>query len=854
MSQISLGRAVLEITTDLAGFAAKDVEKGLKSITGLSKESMTALAQGAGMALAGVSALAAGIVALGQRGAVVSDVRSSFDALSASAGETGAVMLGSLRKGVVGTVSDFELMKMANKAMGAGLVASSGDFETLAAGARLLAKRVGGDTKDAFETLTGAMASGRTAQLKQLGMFVDSKAAVEEYSRATGKSVSSMTDADRAAALQAATLAGLKKELEQNGVSAADFGERIEKGRTLMANFTDGLAEAIASSPVVAAGMDAIASAVESAFGANQQSLVETLIGYVNEFAIYLTYLGDAAVLGARVLSGAFAGVKVIIASVGVAVSFVIEKILEGIGQFANAAASLPGIGDQFTGIAASIDNARVVVNGMRKDFQAQVGEAIDGAVAQSVALDGVSATIGTVRSSMIAARDAQSGLTAETAAGRPVVQGATGDAEALAEAQKKAAAAAEAHKKAVAALVEDLGGGKAVQAAQVWIDTLPQIGGLSKLTADEQKRLHDVMSAAIDGYAKMNATAPPAVRELWMATFEGVPVLQTLGKEFATLGQAVQANTDTWIANNATVNASFKQLQADLTLANKTGIDRRLMEIDLARQRELAGLAVLKATHAKEYAELAAMVNAKYQEMTDAATGHNRTAVQLAEDAGFRTRAELQATADLAMQTYLAMKESGEFNAQQLQAAFEAAEAAKRAAADQTKQHSLASAADVASGVLGILQQMGIKHKSMAIAGAIISTYQAVAKSLASAPWPKNLIAAAGALAAGMATVAKIKSSDAGFRMGTPDLDFLNFGPERMVPLHGEEAVIPRGAGKHELAGEIAEGLMDQGRGGAISDRPIEITVISKLDGRKVAQNQIRYIPDGLAFAGVTS
>ena len=98
-------------------------------------------------------------------------------------------------------------------------------------------------------------------------------------------------------------------------------------------------------------------------------------------------------------------------------------------------------------------------------------------------------------------------------------------------------------------------------------------------------------------------------------------------------------------------------------------------------------------------------------------------------------------------------------------------------------------------------------RFKELAIAGALISTYQAVAKALASAPWPANLPLAAGALAAGLANVSRIRSADAGFRLGTPRLDFADFGPVSLTALHEQEAVIPRGGG-HLLAGEIAAAM----------------------------------------------
>ena len=62
----------------------------------------------------------------------------------------------------------------------------------------------------------------------------------------------------------------------------------------------------------------------------------------------------------------------------------------------------------------------------------------------------------------------------------------------------------------------------------------------------------------------------------------------------------------------------------------------------------------------------------------------------------------------------------------------------------------------------------------------------------------------------------------------------YVDWGAGTAVTLHGKERVMPEG----EIGGE----------GGA----PIHITVISKLDGREVARNQIKYIPRELSLAGV--
>lgn len=696
---ISLGKAVLEILTDPSGFNLEKPKTSLTELAGISKNTalvagaaFTAMAVATTAVAAGVIAVGREIVELGTRGAMIADVRSSFDALSTSAGQTADVMLGSLRRGTANTVSDFELMKLANKAMGAGLVATADDFETLAAGARLLANRTGGETADAFDTLTSAMASGRTAQLKQLGLFVDNKAAVEAFARANRVSVGDMTDADRATALQAATLATLREELRRNGVDAADFGDRIDKLKASFANFMDGLAEAIAASPVVAAGMEAIGISLDGAFGSDQQQMIQNLIQWVNEFAIAVARTGQIVVESVVVMVGG------------------LSKLVEINAQIAESAAALPLVGEKYQEAAA---NARK---------QATAVAAISGT------LSDLKSRLDTVVPAMEAARAAQDHVSAATDAGARSAGRAGEAAERLAASQKAAAE-------------------RAKQTAEEY---RAYISFLGEREIENHKRIQA---------AKMDEDAAyRAFRDM--------------------LGQRELEHAAQVAADKERIDAEYRAYQ------------------DMLGQRELEANA------------------AKHQAISERAAA-----------LGMLTRDELERSAATALATYQAMKDSGEFTAQTLQEAWTRYETARRAASDQTKEMSLDNALTTVQGTLEIFGRLGKAFKVAAIAGAIIATYMAIAKALANSPWPWNLVAAAGAAAAGFANVAKIKAADEGFRFGTPGLDFKSFGPGRMVALHGDEAVIPR-SGSHELARVIAASLADQ-RPGASGQ------IVIQVDGR---------------------
>lgn len=393
-------------------------------------------------------------------------------------------------------------------------------------------------------------------------------------------------------------------------------------------------------------------------------------------------------------------------------------------------------------------------------------------------------------------------------------------------EAAKKATAATNLHQAAVQKLVDSMGGGDAVKAANLWLEALPKIGGLTKLTKDEKVKLNKVIGEGIDAYGKLGRDAPTALNDIWLATADLAEPIGTIDELWKSMEGSVQPVQDRWTTNFTLIGQKFTTLQQEMTLSNLAGTQLRLAEIDIARQRELDGLSVLMLTHKTEYDQLVAMVNAKYKQMADDATGASKTIAERAKEQGFTTRAQLQETADTADRTYKEMLASGLFTIDELKKAHDASELAKQTASGRRRDYELSAGEAVLTGTMQILGELGRKHKAAAIAGAIISTYMAVAKSLASSPWPWNLVAAAGALAAGWANVNQIKNSEAGFRMGTPGLDFMNFGQAQQATLHGQEAVIPKGGG-HQLANEIAAVLAQQPRLSSVADTGLDMTAM---------------------------
>ena len=591
----------------------------------------------------------------------------------------------------------------------------------LAGGAKLLADRTGGDTATAFDTLSGAIASGRTNSLKALGLFVDSDKAASDFAKSIGKTPEQLSAHEKAAGLAAGVTAELKKQLEQAGPSVKDFGDFIDIGKAAVSNFTDNLGLAIATSPVVQAAMGGIADSISSAFGGTQQETVNTLRGYVDTFAFGVITAAQVAVEGARVIVYAWDGVK---AAFNVIVGFTVDSLgtlLSTFGKLIDGASQIPGIGDKFKPVADAVKGIGGDLEHLATGFYAQASAAVDSAADSKLAFDTISDGLSKAKDEM----------------GK--VQGA------------------------------------AVELGDKGPGAVKQLIEPVQMTAAELKAMED-------------------------ATRKGRDALFELGDEGA---------------------AKFKTLQDELTLANLSGTEARLFEIQQAQEKELAGLQGLALAYPELYQQNVDAVTEKYRLMTEAASGHYSTEKAMAEAAGYKTRDELQQTADNAKRLYDEMKESGKYTDGQLAKAHKDYTDKVKALDGErtltaTQQFDL-----IANAAKGLISAVFGKGKAGAIATAIIDTAQAVVKALASAPPPLNYALAAAVGAAGLIQINKIRSTEVGFAAGTPGTSFVDFGRETVTALHGNEAVVNKaqGATLGEVLSSMVREALEADRGAVVEE-----------------------------------
>ncbi len=753
-----------------------------------------------GLAAGAITAASGAIVALGTRGAAVADVSEAFAGLSAAAGSSAEVMLGQLRAGTLGTISDMELMQTANKALGAGLITSSDDMRTLAAGAQMLADRTGGDTKEAFESLTTAMASGRTASLKQLGIFVDSKVAVENYAASIGKSKEELTDAERAQALSTATLTALRTQLQQNGPATADFGDNMAKAKVFVQNFTDNLGVAIAQSPVIRAGLQAVGAALGGAFGSNQQAQIQGIMGFVNSFAIALTYVAQGGTVAATVLVTAWYAIKTAIAAVLTVVAGVGTAIVGLVSGIAAMGAEIPIVGDKIKGFAQGAESARAYMGELTKALAAETAEAARGVTGHSQLqqkIDQVGGAIINIRGAMQAAATSQAKLNTEVKAFGP----------ASAQASQRAIADSAKIKEAFAKLQTD-------------VDLIGRTG--------IDKRLRELDAARVKEIAGLRT-----LKDLTAAEYDQMVKLIT--QKYQQEAAAAKLSMDS-------IRTTRKKLEQDILLLRTTGVTAQLAQIEFERQKELESLQVLKLKYGETYEAIAKLVNEKYNLQSQAAQGHYATVEQAAAAAGFKTRGELQASYDNAKRTYEGMLNNAKYTYAQRQRAHQAMIDAQDALEGTHTLSTMEKYQMISDAASGILRSAFGKSKAAAIAAAVIDAGAAIVKVFAQYGWPWGIpLAAAIAVKTG-AEISKMKSTNASFREGTADLGYEDFGRESTGALHGVEAIIPQ-AKVGDFAGDIADRL---------AGRPFVIHNTVLLDGRVVAKNTVQHMPRLLAAHGV--
>lgn len=481
-------------------------------------------------AVAAIGGVTAAITAMAVAGSSKSDIEETFEHLTAGAGLAADTLLGKLHTATAGTIGDLELMKTVNLGLASGMKLTAEQYELVGAASRALSKTTGIDETEAFEKVNRALMTGQDRLLKRIGVVSDAKGAEEDYKlrmEATGQAI---TDTGLAEVKREAILTALGAQMGRIGEQHVTFGEKVTAAKVMFENFTEKVEIGIARSPVLAELLDGIGKAFSSAFGNNQQSLVESIIRGVNQFAIALTYVADSALQAAKYVNGGWELIKTGIYTVEEGVVGLGYALVHLVAIAADLAAKVPGVGSAFKGLNSIVQDTDTYFKGMHDSLQQQAEDAAQGVVGTDKlgnSLSGWQEKIGDVRNKMIEANSAMDAHAAHLETVDKDANNAATSHVKLTTAVKDYIAAWKELKTVgddVAATVNAIDGAL-VSEVQYWLNAGASIATVAKAYSDQltpaQIDAIDKMMKGTEKYAQAWDKAQGEVDKLWTQAVE---------------------------------------------------------------------------------------------------------------------------------------------------------------------------------------------------------------------------------------------------------------------------------------------------------------------------------------------
>lgn len=596
---------------------------------------------------------------MAERGSKMNDVERAFEGLAQSAGGASAV-LDKLREGTKGTVDDFDLMKVANRSLSDGMKLSANDFGVMAQGARLLAKATGSDTKEAFESLNQAMATGRTRALNLIGVHIDADEALQRYSRTIGKSVSDFTDQDRVAATAADVMRLLRQRTQEAGDQELSFGEKVGAAKTRLQNIYDETAKQIAQSPALSGAMDVVNKAMDAAFGEDNQKAIKAIV----------TLIIDTGIAGAKAASFIAEGAKDIVVAYEHARG-AFDSFMQSVNQgaIAEKEAALAAMEKVAATSTSATSASKLRVQELRIELAKLKGEAAGYDADYNAAMQ-------TAESAKNAEKEAQKFLsefiqqlektgTAGKKAGDDIKTGLGGD-DGFKMASKDVLALLEEAKKLSAEftnLASHVGQQGAIDKLGPKFDEVRQKAmelGVSYKALGAQFDANDEKVRNSE-FLKLSATLAASVK----------PGVESVIGDLKKLGDASEQG----LTSEATLVNGALSAHQRLTEQTLYGTAQRLAAINDAEKKELEAFtgdrSKMSDLERANYDQRLGDTKAFYQHQRDLANGTADTIEERMRALGINTQADLDKNAADAKRDYLQMLASGEYSAAQLQAAW---------------------------------------------------------------------------------------------------------------------------------------------------------------------------------------
>jgi hypothetical protein len=147
--------------------------------------------------------------------------------------------LNRIRSSTNNLISDFDLMRMQNSAMGLGVVKSSKDFADLAGAAQKLGLAVGQTSEEAVQSLIEGIGRGSTEMLDNLGIVLKMEDAHRIYAAQLGKTTAQLTANEKAEAFRVVALEKIRAKALQVQDAEVDFSSSVQASKVAMQNAAD---------------------------------------------------------------------------------------------------------------------------------------------------------------------------------------------------------------------------------------------------------------------------------------------------------------------------------------------------------------------------------------------------------------------------------------------------------------------------------------------------------------------------------------------------------------------------------------------------------------------------------------
>lgn len=231
--------------------AALDLHS-LDRAAGIAAGGLSALAGAA--ALGGIYQLSQALDELARRGAVFEQLGSVLGDFAASVNSSSDAMISAAKRAAQGTISEYELILNANRAIQFEVAKTPEQFAKLIELSTALGRAQGISDTQALEFITTGLARESRLILDNLGLIIDLDKATAEYAATLGKTAGELTQAERKAALLNEAFRQGATAIEANRDAADSAATQYERYDANIQNLKDSFGALLATANADAIG------------------------------------------------------------------------------------------------------------------------------------------------------------------------------------------------------------------------------------------------------------------------------------------------------------------------------------------------------------------------------------------------------------------------------------------------------------------------------------------------------------------------------------------------------------------------------------------------------------------------